>query len=54
MEKFGVEEVQDDAKIASTESCPKEGCGQKVEKHGHIRKCPKHGTEPFEKTEDKQ
>jgi len=52
MEKYGVEETPRDEKIAST-GCPKSGCDKEIEKHGDVRKCPVHGTEPFEKKDKK-
>ena len=54
MEKYGVEETSDDTKTATTPVCPKPGCGRDTEKHGDIRKCPVHGTEPFEKKDDEE
>lgn len=48
MEKYGVDEGQDEKtaeKIASSE-CPK--CGSKIVKHGKTLWCPSCGTEPFE------
>lgn len=55
MEKYGVSENEDLQKSAEDnkeEKCP--DCGKKVEKHGSVSICPKHGTEPFEKKETKQ
>jgi uncharacterized Zn finger protein (UPF0148 family) len=45
MTKLGVDESGKGDKTAS-EGCPE--CGAKVEKHGNISVCPKHGTAPFE------
>lgn len=49
MQKFGVDESQDQNLLekAAAEGCPL--CGSAVQKHGDILICPKHGTEPFEK-----
>jgi hypothetical protein len=46
MDKYGVEDSSD--KTASDEGCPL--CGAKLEDTDvtGIRKCPVHGTEPFE------
>ena len=57
MDKYGVAEDEDLKKTASEdevkkESCP--DCGKKVEKHGSVSICPKHGTEPFEKKETEE
>jgi ribosomal protein S27AE len=49
MEKFGVDEslTAEDEKFASDDSkCP--NCGDVLEKHGRVLKCPKCGTEPME------
>lgn len=54
MEKYAVEEVPEETKTASTDSCPEPGCDKVVEKHGETRKCPDHGTKPFEKKEDEE
>lgn len=48
MEKYGVEEDAE-SKIG-TDGCPK--CGQPLEQHGGVRKCPRCGTEPFESDAD--
>jgi hypothetical protein len=52
MEKYGVEEnkrkeKKDKEASAEEEKCP--ACNTEVETHGKTRKCPVHGTEPFEK-----
>ncbi len=54
MEKYGVEqEEEDETKTADEKTaCPK--CGQEVEKHGSVKICPKDGSEPFEKKDDEQ
>lgn len=44
MEKYGVKTHQS-VKVAS-QGCPI--CGSKIETHGDVCMCPKHGTEPFE------
>ena len=47
MEKYGVEEVTDDAKKASeNECCPY--CEEVLEKEANVKKCPKCGVEPFQ------
>ncbi len=48
VEKYGVDEGQDEseAKKLASANCPK--CGTKVEQHGKTTWCPKCGTEPFE------
>lgn len=51
MEKYGVGiEEQDDGKVAAThDRCPR--CGSNLDKDSAVPKCPKCGTEPFEKDE---
>lgn len=51
MEKFGVDESVDGQALekAAAEGCPI--CGEKVIKTGNVIRCPRHGTEPFEKKE---
>ena len=44
--KLGVDETSKDLNKEAAESCPE--CGAKLEKHGSVVVCPKHGTEPFE------
>jgi len=54
MEKFGVDEQQNQEnleKIAG-EGCPK--CGAKLERHGQVLLCPNCGSQPFEKKEPKE
>jgi len=48
MEKYGVDEGQDDEKMEKLAGsrCPK--CGGKVIRHGNILMCENCGTEPFE------
>jgi len=54
MEKFGVDEGvdQDALEKAAAEGCPK--CGKALVKHGSVLMCPEHGSEPFEKQEEKK
>ena len=49
MDKFAVDEGQDQEEMekAAAKGCPK--CGATPEKHGNILSCPNCGTEPFEK-----
>jgi len=49
MEKYGVDEEEENKTAASEKTCPK--CGSDLEEHGAVLKCPKCGTEPFEKKE---
>lgn len=54
MEKYGVEEEpEDNEKTAEQPKCPEPGCDELLEKHGSVRKCPVHGTEPFETPSEK-
>jgi len=48
MEKYGVDESDDQnyKKASDDKKCPK--CGTTTEKHGRVIICPKCGTEPFE------
>lgn len=51
MEKYGVQIDEEKTKTGGNcevETCPK--CGLELEKSGgtYIKKCPTHGTEPFE------
>ena len=48
MEKYGVNEGIDQEKLekSAAEGCPE--CGAKLQKHGSVLMCPKHGSEPFE------
>ena len=46
MDKLGVDETSKDLSKVAAENCPE--CGAKLEKHGSVVVCPKHGTEPFE------
>lgn len=58
MEKYGVETKDDGEKSAAAENvagdapnhCPI--CGKPVETHGTVKKCPEHGSEPFEKDKE--
>lgn len=54
MEKYAVREEEDLKKKAADEQeevkCP--DCGMTTEEHGNVSKCPKCGTEPFEKKDD--
>lgn len=45
MKKLGVE-TQKPKTASDEDTCPM--CGQDVEIVGMVRKCPTHGTEPFE------
>lgn len=49
MSKYGVDEGVDQESLekSAAEGCPR--CGSPVERHGNILRCPKCGTEPFEK-----
>jgi len=48
VEKYAVDEQGKRAENEkqSAAGCPE--CGQPLEKHGAVVKCPTHGTEPFE------
>jgi uncharacterized Zn finger protein (UPF0148 family) len=46
MEKLGVDEGDRNNTKQASKGCPQ--CGQELEKHGSVLKCPVHGTEPFE------
>lgn len=48
MDKYGVDESQDDAQLEkrANQGCPK--CGGKLERHGTTLLCPNCGSEPFE------
>ena len=48
MNKYGVDEGVDQESLEkkAAEGCPH--CGSKLEKHGQVLLCPKHGSEPFE------
>lgn len=50
IEKYGVDESrkQQDMDKAAAQGCPE--CGSKLEKHGSVVMCPKHGTAPFEQS----
>lgn len=53
MEKYGVELDNEDPKIkkaADKSVCPE--CGEKLESHANVPKCPVHGVRPFEKDID--
>jgi uncharacterized Zn finger protein (UPF0148 family) len=52
MEKYGVDESgsRDENEKQAAKGCPQ--CGQPLEKHGSVMKCPVHGTEPFEASEN--
>lgn len=49
MSKLGVDESVDQTLLekAASQGCPE--CGAKVERHGNILVCPRHGTAPFER-----
>jgi len=48
MDKYGVETDPEKIKTADKdERCPT--CGRELEKDSPVKKCPVHGTEPFEK-----
>jgi transcription initiation factor IIE alpha subunit len=49
MDKYAVDESVDQESLEKKAAggCP--ACGSKLEKHGHVLMCPKHGSEPFEK-----
>jgi DNA-directed RNA polymerase subunit RPC12/RpoP len=49
MEKYGVDEHQNDEQLEKLAgaACPE--CGSKIEIHGSTAYCPRCGTAPFEK-----
>ena len=50
MDKYAVVQDQGDGKTASKrDTCPE--CGQELEKNASVKKCPTHGTKPFEPKE---
>ena len=53
MEKYGVKQVDRTRQVkeASADTCP--WCGIALQREGELRFCPVHGSEPFEKQEDK-
>jgi hypothetical protein len=57
MEKYGVVTEVDDIMEKQSGSggkpCPSCPCGEPLEKTSGSPKCPKHGTQPFEKKEKK-
>lgn len=52
MDKYAVQEAQDEKALekAASHGCPE--CGSKIERHGNVYLCPKHGSSPFEKKKD--
>jgi nucleoid DNA-binding protein len=46
MDKLGVDEEQAENEKLAQHGCPL--CGAKVERHGSVLVCPRHGSEPFE------
>lgn len=52
MDKFAVEQAQDQAALtkAASQGCPE--CGSKIQKHGNVYLCPNHGSKPFERRSD--
>ena len=48
MEKFGVDEGQDDAALEKKAAAGCPNCGSKPEVHGHTLICPKCGSQPWE------
>lgn len=54
MDKYGVDEAVDQEKLEkqASEGCPE--CGSPVERHGSTLLCPKCGSAPFEKKEEKK
>lgn len=50
MEKLGVEETPENDKTAASKgTCPE--CGSALDPNSTVRKCPTHGTKPFEPKE---
>lgn len=54
MEKYGVDTRRDgdEKEAADDKKCP--SCGAVVETHGDVKKCPVHGSEPFEKKDEEE
>lgn len=53
MEKYGVDTKNNEEKRAADDKkCPE--CGADVELFGIVKKCPVHGSEPFEKKDNEQ
>lgn len=54
MEKFGVDEGVDQESLekAAAAGCPV--CGKTPVRHGNVLMCPDHGSEPFEKPQEKK
>jgi len=54
MEKYGVDEEQPvtSKQANAVDKCPK--CGAPVIKHGRLRLCPSHGSEPFEYSDEQK
>lgn len=50
MDKYGVDTAKEDKTADADPKCP--SCGKPVETDGEVRRCPDHGTEPFEKKPD--
>lgn len=52
MEKYAVDESRNqvDLEKVAAQGCPE--CGAKVERHGNVLMCPKHGSKPFEKPKE--
>lgn len=52
MEKYAVDETteQVDLEKRAAQGCPE--CGSKLERHGNVLICPKHGSAPFEKKKE--
>ena len=49
MDKYGVETKKDDPKVKEATDkgkCPE--CGEGLESHANVPKCPTHGVKPFE------
>ncbi len=55
MEKYGVVQKKDEDEGKTAEAkdvCIEPGCGKPLEKDAAVKKCPEHGTEPFESKEE--
>lgn len=55
MDKYAVVQSSDgNGKTAAAKgNCPEPGCGKPLEKEASVKKCPEHGTKPFEAKEGK-